>query len=100
MTPNASVVLAGDLGIEHAGALHAQLAPHLEAEKVEISGAVVGRVHTATLQVLASFVHTRRVANRATTWSGASPILADGVSRLGLNSLMGLDAPSGKGASP
>lgn len=89
-----TVPLPSDLGIEHARELHAQLAGHLEAPEVTLEAPEVHRVHTATLQVLASFVRTRAAAGRATAWSRLSAVLADGAAKLGLDSMLGFPPAS------
>ena len=91
-TQEASLALPEDLGIERAGELHASLAPHVDAAAVTLDGSGVGRVHTAGLQVLLAFVHTRAAAGRATRWRAPSPALRKGAASLGLQELLALPA--------
>lgn len=88
------VELPPDLGIEHAGALHALLAPHLGAAAVALSGAGVTRLHAAGLQLLASFIVTRAAAGHETRWHDPSPGLRGAAARLGLDTVLGLDGPA------
>ncbi len=86
------IVLEPELGIEAASALHAQLVPLLPSKKaVSIDGAAVGRLHGASLQVLAAFVAARSAAGRKTSFTDPAPLLRDGAQALGLASTLGLD---------
>lgn len=84
--------LPASLDIQHAAALHAQLAPELSAASLSLSAAAVDRVHTAGLQVLAAFVQTRSRAGQATVWQSPSASLRQAAARLGISALLGLPA--------
>lgn len=83
--------LPEDFGIEHAAALRALLAPHVEAATVELGGAKVRRLHTAGLQLLLTFITTRAAAGHATRWHDPSPELRGAAARLGLDAALGID---------
>lgn len=94
-SPDGVLDLPEDFGIEHAGALYALLAPHVETPgAVTLGGSRVSRLHTAGLQVLAAFVRTRTAFGRVTRWQDPSPELCSGAARLGLESLLGLAKPA------
>jgi anti-anti-sigma regulatory factor len=82
--------LPEDFGIEHAAALRALLAQHVDAATVELGGASVHRLHTAGLQLLASFITTRAAAGHATRWRDPSPELRGAAARLGLDTVLGI----------
>jgi hypothetical protein len=85
--------LPADLGIEHAGALHATLAPLLATfEPVALVAPGVSRLHTASLQVLAAFVRDRAAAGGLTTWREPSALLRECAIRAGLDGPLGLTA--------
>lgn len=92
MNDSPSLELPASLDIAQAAALHAQLAPQLDAPALTLSAAAVERVHTAGLQVLAAFVQTRSHAGRATAWHAPSAPLCQAASRLGLAALLRLPA--------
>jgi anti-anti-sigma regulatory factor len=85
--------LPADLGIEHAAALHATLAPLLATtEPVVLVAHDVCRLHTASLQVLAAFVRDRAAAGGPTLWRNPPAVMRESVSRLGLEAVLGLAA--------
>jgi STAS domain len=88
--------LPSDLGIEHATALHATLAPLLATtEPVALVARDVRRLHTASLQVLAAFVRDRAAAGGPTLWRDPPALLSESAVRLGLDTVLGLaPAPS------
>lgn len=88
--PAAALVLPDSLDIAQAAALHALLLPQLETPALSLGAGAVQRVHTAGVQVLASFVRTRSQAGRRTTWDAPSEILCRAAARLGLTALLGL----------
>ena len=62
-----TVALSPEWGIEASEGLKATLATHLEtADEVVLAAGEAGRVHSASIQVLAAFVRTRRHAGRTT----------------------------------
>lgn len=85
-----TVALPASLDIAQAAALHAQLLPHLDVPALRLGADCVDRVHTAGLQVLASFVRTRHQAGRATAWDAPSASLCRAAAALGLTALLGL----------
>ena len=88
-----AVPLAADLGIEAAGDLKQQLAAHLaDAGDLSLDAAAVQRVHTASLQVLCSFVRDRRQAGHRTAFSDSSAAFRDAARLLGLDAQLGLTA--------
>ncbi|KRG71037.1 STAS domain-containing protein [Pseudoxanthomonas dokdonensis] len=83
--------LAADLGIETATDLKQQLAARLEqAEPLLLDAGSVQRVHTASLQVLCTFVRERSGAGRDTGFSATSASFLDAVRLLGLGQSLGL----------
>lgn len=85
------VELSPEWGIEASADLQAALAPHLEAgDEVVLSAAGAGRIHSATLQLLASFVRTRREAGRATRIDPCADGLRAAAASLGLSAELGL----------
>ena len=86
--------LPENFGIEHAGALRALLAPHVDAGAVTLGGANVHRLHAAGLQVLTAFITTRAAAGHATRWHDPSPELRGAAARLGLDTVLGLGGPA------
>ena len=83
--------LPEDFGIEHAGALRALLAPHVDTATVTLGAANVHRMHVAGLQVLTAFVTTRAAAGHETRWQDLSPGLRGAAARLGLDTVLGID---------
>jgi hypothetical protein len=87
--------LPTDLGIEHAAALHATLAPLLATlEPVALRAEAVCRLHAASLQVLAAFMRDRAAAGSTTTWHNPPPLLRESAARAGLDAVLGLTADS------
>ena len=82
--------LPSDLGIEHVAELQQQLAGHLDATALELDGEAVARVHTASLQLLHAFVRDRAGAGRSTTFTLASPTLAEAARTLALADSLGI----------
>jgi anti-anti-sigma regulatory factor len=84
--------LQADLGIEHVGALHDALLPHLDDDQpVALSGDRVERVHCAGLQVLHAFVRDRAARGHATTITLPSPALAQAARILALAASLGFE---------
>lgn len=95
-----AVQLAADLGIEAAADLKRQLAAHLLlSQAVALDAGAVERVHTASVQVLCTFVRERRGSGYATTFSAASATFSDAVRLLGLNDTLGLPPAAGPNAT-
>ncbi len=89
-----AVPLGDDLGIETATELKQHLAAHVaQPQPVELDAGNVQRVHTASLQVLCSFVRQRRQAGLSTDFSAASQNFRDAARLLGLAPQLGLGAP-------
>lgn len=87
----ASVEVGPDLGIETAAELKEKLQPQLAASGPVVIGAgEVKRVHTAGLQVLAAFAHSRKQAGFATRIDPCSDTLRDAAQLLGVAELLGL----------
>lgn len=88
-----AVPLGDDLGIEAAADLKQHLAAHLAApQPVALDAGGVQRVHTASLQVLCSFVRQRRQAGLATDFSAVSHSFRDAARLLGIAPQLGLTA--------
>lgn len=86
--------LGDDLGIEAATDLKQHLAAHLsQPQPIALDAGAVQRVHTASLQVLCSFVRQRRQAGLATDFSAASQSFRDAARLLGLAPQLGLTTP-------
>ena len=74
-----AVPLGDDLGIEAATDLKQHLAPHVaQPGPLVLDAGTVQRVHTASLQVLCSFVRQREQAGLATDFSAVSQSFRDG----------------------
>lgn len=92
------LTLQPDLGIEHVGALHQVLLPHLEDdEPVALAGDRVERVHAAGLQLLHAFVRDRAGAGRTTTVTTPSPALVNAARQLALAVSLGVENPTVSG---
>jgi len=91
-----TVILAGDLGIGSASALHQQLLTCLHHnDPVVLDAHQVSRIHTAAIQVLCAFVQARQAAGRSTSITHASDVLKEAAQLLDVSALLGLDgAPS------
>jgi anti-anti-sigma regulatory factor len=85
-----AVPLGADLGIEAATDLKQQLAPHLAQPQLALDASAVQRVHTASLQVLCTFVRERQQAGHRTEFSDSSPALRDAARLLGVAVQLGL----------
>lgn len=90
-----TVELGPEWGIEASVDLKAALASHLDAaDEVVLAAPQAGRVHSASIQLLAAFVRTRRQAGRATRIAPCADALRDAAVSLGLASELGLTPPS------
>lgn len=88
-----AVPLGGDLGIEAAADLKILMAPYLdEPQPLLLDAGQVHRVHTASMQVLCTFVRERRIAGYETRFVGASEGFIDAARLLGLDAHLGLDS--------
>lgn len=88
-----AVPLAADLGIEAASDLKQQLAAHLaDSNELLLDAAAVQRVHTASLQVLCSFVRDRQQSGHRTGIANSSATFRDAARLLGLDASLGLTA--------
>ena len=86
-----TVELSPEWGIEASECLKATLAAHLDAtDEVVIAAAEAGRVHSASIQLLAAFVRTRRQAGRATRIAPCAAAVRDAAVSLGLAGDLGL----------
>ena len=85
------VTLSPEWGIEASADLQAALAPHVEtADEVVLAAPEAGRVHSATLQLIAAFVRTRRDAGRATRIDPCADGVRAAATSLGLAAELGL----------
>lgn len=92
-----TVALSPEWGIEASDALKAALAPHVAAaDEVVVAAPEAGRVHSASVQVLAAFVLARRKAGRATRIAPCADALRDAATSLGLAAELGLPNPPSK----
>jgi len=88
-----AVALGGDLGIEAAVDLKQQLAPYVvQAQPLVLDARSVQRVHTASVQVLCTFVRERQRAGYDTSFADSSDTFRDAVRLLGLTAQLGLSA--------
>ena len=88
-----AVPLGDDLGIEAATDLKQHLAPHVaQPGPLVLDAGTVQRVHTASLQVLCSFVRQREQAGLATDFSAVSQSFRDAARLLGVGRQLGLPA--------
>ncbi|WAC63832.1 STAS domain-containing protein [Pseudoxanthomonas sp. SL93] len=87
-----AVPLGDDLGIEAATDLKQHLAPHLEQHTLVLDAGAVQRIHTASLQVLCSFVRQRQQAGLATDFGATSQSFRDAARLLGVGPQLGLTA--------
>ncbi len=86
-----AVALGGDLGIEAAVDLKQQLAPYVvQPQAIVLDARSVQRIHTASVQVLCTFVRERRRCGYDTTFADSSDIFRDAVRLLGLTAQLGL----------
>lgn len=87
----AALALPAELGIEHAAALKALLLPLVaEPATLRIDGGAVGRLHAASMQLLAAFWRDRRDRGLNTRWTRTSSILHEAAATLGLDDLLNL----------
>lgn len=84
-------ILDRDLGIEACAALKEALAADLHAPQVSIDAGGVERVHTAGLQLLATWWRAREAGGLETGWTACSDTLRAAAATLGLDQAMGLD---------
>ncbi|MDQ2641633.1 MAG: STAS domain-containing protein [Pseudomonadota bacterium] len=95
----ARLVLQADCTLRQATTLKTSL---LElqpgAQGATLDGSAVQRIDTAGLQLLAAFAQGETKAGRPLAWSGASPVLREASSRLGLAAVLSL--PAGTDARP
>lgn len=87
-----AVTLGSDLGIEGCTALRQTLAGHLDAASLEVDGAAAGRIHAASLQLLAAWWRDRDAAGHDTRWAACSESLQAAARTLGLDAVLGLAA--------
>lgn len=88
-----AVALGGDLGIEAAVDLKQQLAPYLvQPQTLVLDARSVQRVHTASVQVLCTFVRDRERSGYDTAFADSSDTFRDAVRLLGLTAQLGLSA--------
>jgi len=80
-----TVELGDDLGIENSTELKNRLST-LDASQV-------GRIHTASVQVLCAFVQARREAGLGTGFHGCTATFRDAARLLGVTQALGLDVP-------
>ena len=86
-----AVPLGDDLGIEAAADLKQHLAPHLaQPQPLLLDAGKVQRVHTASLQVLCTFVRDRQQAGHSTGFADISHAFRDAARLLGLTVQLGL----------
>jgi len=87
----ASIDLGSDLGIERASDLKDLLAAKLgSVQTLELGGARVERIHSASLQLLCAFVRERDKAGHKTRIADPSPALVDAARVLALTTALGL----------
>jgi anti-anti-sigma regulatory factor len=90
------LVLAGECVIETADALKKDLLLRLDrVSPISIDASQVGRIDTASLQVLAAFARDCRVAGRDVEWVGVTSVVADTARMLNLASVLGLETADG-----
>jgi anti-anti-sigma regulatory factor len=86
-----TVALSPEWGIEASEGLKAALAVHLDtADEVVLAAGEAGRVHSASIQVLAAFVRTRRQSGRTTRIAPCAAAVRDAAVSLGLAAELGL----------
>ena len=86
-----TVALSPEWGIEASESLKATLSTHLDtADEVVLAAGEAGRVHSASIQVLAAFVRTRRQAGRTTRIAPCAAAVRDAAVSLGLAAELGL----------
>ena len=86
-----TVALSPEWGIEASEGLKAALATHLDtADEVVLAAGEAGRVHSASIQVLAAIVRTRRQSGRTTRIAPCAAAVRDAAVSLGLAAELGL----------
>jgi hypothetical protein len=86
-----TVALSPEWGIEASEGLKAALAAYLDTtDEVVLAAGEAGRVHSASIQVLAAFVLTRRQAGRTTRIAPCAAAVRDAAVSLGLAAELGL----------
>ena len=89
-----TVELGDDLGIENSTELKNRLSPLVaEADDLTLDASQVGRIHTASMQVLCAFVLARREAGLGTGFHGCTATFRDAARLLGVTQALGLDVP-------
>ena len=87
-----TVELGDDLGIENSTELKNRLSPLVaEAGELTLDVSQVGRIHTASVQVLCAFVQARREAGLGTGFHGCTATFRDAARLLGVTQDPGLD---------
>lgn len=95
-----TVALAQDLGIETSGDLKQQLTPYVsQGGPLRVDASQIGRVHTASIQLLCAFVKARRQAGHATTFHNSTDVFRDAVRLLGVLQELNLEAAPDKSNS-
>lgn len=85
--------LAQDLGIETTSELKQQLASQLDhAGELRVDASQVGRIHTASIQVLCAFVAARQQGGGSTVFDNCSENFKDAARLLGVLPALGLEA--------
>ena len=87
-----AVVLPADCRMAAAASLQERLLEVLESPSVALDGSAVERMDTATLQVLVLFFRETRACGNTVSWLGASAILHEAASTLGLSQAIDLPA--------
>lgn len=81
-----------ELDIATVGVLHQQLLSVLQKkEPLEIDGHAVQKIHSATLQLLLSFMSEARSHGLSVQWRNPSLALVEGARLLGLTDHLGLE---------
>ena len=95
----ARLVLQADCTLRQAAALKSSLlALQPGPQGATLDGVAVQRIDTAGLQLLAAFAQREAKAGRALGWSGASQVLREAGTRLGLLAVLSL--PAGADTQP
>ncbi len=88
------LALGPSLTIQEASGLKQQLAGILSAGgPVYLDGTAVRSADTAGIQLLVAFAREAKMRNVEIIWRGASEVLLQSATRLGLSALLGLAAP-------
>lgn len=87
-----AIAIGPDLGIESVPGLKKELDESLSSRsEVVLEASEVGRLHSASLQLLTAFVRARRAAGRPTRFGAVAAELKDSARILGLAQALGLD---------